>query len=268
MKTFDFTFTLNETYPFWSGIIGGTFLMLSYFGTDQSQVQRYLTAKSVDEARSSLLISAYWKIPLQALILLIGILVFVFYLFQPQPTLFNPAPVSYTHLDVYKRQVLAGLNTYFEALNAAGGIGGKYKGKVLAEDITYANPSSGSQKYQKIKDQVTMFASIIGTDQINGVLPLLAEDSILALPTTFDAEWVRNPNLLPWGVPYQLQAINGVGYAVTDGGYAGKPVCTMTLATGYGEAVVEGIDHLAKEMNFTVAAKATFKQDDLSLIHI
>ena len=91
MKTFDFTFTLNETYTFWSGIIGGTFLMLSYFGTDQSQVQRYLTAKSVDEARSSLLMSAYWKIPLQALILLIGILLFVFYLFRPQPALFNPA---------------------------------------------------------------------------------------------------------------------------------------------------------------------------------
>lgn len=91
MKAFDFSFTLNETYTFWSGIIGGTFLMLSYFGTDQSQVQRYLTAKSVDEARSSLLMSAYWKIPLQGLILLIGILVFVFYLFQPQPALFNPA---------------------------------------------------------------------------------------------------------------------------------------------------------------------------------
>ncbi len=91
MKTFDFSFTLKETYTFWSGIIGGTFLMLSYFGTDQSQVQRYLTAKSVDEARSSLLMSAYWKIPLQALVLLIGILVFVFYLFQPQPVLFNPA---------------------------------------------------------------------------------------------------------------------------------------------------------------------------------
>ncbi len=80
-----------STYTFWSGIIGGTFLMLSYFGTDQSQVQRYLTARSVDEARSSLLMSAYWKIPLQALILLIGVLVFVFYLFQPPPLLFNPA---------------------------------------------------------------------------------------------------------------------------------------------------------------------------------
>ena len=91
MRTFDFSFNLNETYTFWSGVIGGTFLMLSYFGADQSQVQRYLTARSVDEARSSLLISAYWKIPLQALILVIGILVFVYYQFQPQPLLFNPA---------------------------------------------------------------------------------------------------------------------------------------------------------------------------------
>jgi Na+/proline symporter len=65
--------------------------MLSYFGTDQSQVQRYLTARSVAEARSSLLMSAYWKIPLQGLILFIGVLVFVFYLFERPPLLFNPA---------------------------------------------------------------------------------------------------------------------------------------------------------------------------------
>ncbi|MGH9884842.1 MAG: sodium:solute symporter family transporter, partial [bacterium] len=66
-------------------------LMLSYFGTDQSQVQRYLSAKSVEQARSSLLMSAYWKIPLQALVLLVGVLVFVFYQFHKQPLLFNPA---------------------------------------------------------------------------------------------------------------------------------------------------------------------------------
>ena len=91
LNAFDFSFDLNETYTFWSGVIGGTFLMLSYFGTDQSQVQRYLAARSVDEARSSLLMSAYWKIPLQALVLLIGVLVFVFYLFQAPPLLYNPA---------------------------------------------------------------------------------------------------------------------------------------------------------------------------------
>jgi len=91
LKVFDFSFNLSETYTFWSGIIGGTFLMLSYFGTDQSQVQRYLTARSVDEARSSLLMSAYWKIPLQALILLVGVLVFLYFLFTPAPLLYNPA---------------------------------------------------------------------------------------------------------------------------------------------------------------------------------
>ncbi|MGH7678188.1 MAG: sodium:solute symporter, partial [Gemmatimonadaceae bacterium] len=91
LEAFDFSFNLNNTYTFWSGVIGGTFLMLSYFGTDQSQVQRYLTARSVDEARSSLLMSAYWKIPLQALVLLIGVLVFVFYIFVPPPLYFNPA---------------------------------------------------------------------------------------------------------------------------------------------------------------------------------
>jgi SSS family transporter len=91
LRTFDFSFSLTNTYTVWSGLIGGTFLMLSYFGTDQSQVQRYLTARSVDEARSSLLMSAYWKIPLQALVLLVGVLVFVFYQFQAPPLLYNPA---------------------------------------------------------------------------------------------------------------------------------------------------------------------------------
>jgi SSS family transporter len=91
LRTFDFSFSLENTYTFWSGVIGGTFLMLSYFGTDQSQVQRYLTARSVEEARSSLLMSAYWKIPLQALVLFVGVLVFVFYLFERPPMLFNPA---------------------------------------------------------------------------------------------------------------------------------------------------------------------------------
>jgi Na+/proline symporter len=91
LRVFDFSFSVTNTYTFWSGLIGGTFLMLSYFGTDQSQVQRYLSAKSVEEARSSLLISAYWKIPLQALVLLVGVLVFVFYETHEQPILFNPS---------------------------------------------------------------------------------------------------------------------------------------------------------------------------------
>ncbi len=89
MQAIDFTFDTTNQYTFWSGIIGGLFLQLSYFGTDQSQVQRYLTAKSVDAARHSLLMSAFWKIPLQVLVLVIGVLMFAYFLFQPAPMLFK-----------------------------------------------------------------------------------------------------------------------------------------------------------------------------------
>jgi Na+/proline symporter len=89
LRTFDFSFDLTNPYTFWSGTIAALFLFCSYFGTDQSQVQRYLTARSVDEARRSLLMSAYWKIPLQFLVLVLGVLVFVFYVFNPPPLLFS-----------------------------------------------------------------------------------------------------------------------------------------------------------------------------------
>ncbi|HWP38003.1 MAG TPA: sodium:solute symporter [Gemmatimonadales bacterium] len=132
-RVFDFSFSPNETYTFWSGVIGGTFLAMSYFGTDQSQAQRYFTARSVDEARSSLLMSAYWKIPLQALVLLIGVLVFVYYLFQAPPLLFNPAheqrvraadAALYESLSGRYRQALAGRTQAAQALADAAAGGG------------------------------------------------------------------------------------------------------------------------------------------------
>jgi SSS family transporter len=98
LQAIDFSTDPSRPFTFWSGLIGGMFLALGYFGCDQSQVQRYLTARSVDEGRQSLLMSAYWKIPLQTLILITGVLVFVFFLFRPAPMLFNP---------VYDAQVAA-----------------------------------------------------------------------------------------------------------------------------------------------------------------
>jgi Na+/proline symporter len=109
LQAIDFTFDLNETYTFWSGLIGGLFLMLGYFGCDQSQVQRYLTARSVGGGRRALMMSAFAKIPLQMLILLTGVLVFVFYLFNEPPMLFNP---------VHDEQVQAsGRSTEYAALH-------------------------------------------------------------------------------------------------------------------------------------------------------
>lgn len=89
LQAFNFSTDPSVRFTVWTGTLGALFLFLSYFGTDQSQVQRYLTAKSVDEARTSLFMSAYWKIPLQALVMIIGVLMFVFYLFTPPPMLFN-----------------------------------------------------------------------------------------------------------------------------------------------------------------------------------
>jgi SSS family solute:Na+ symporter len=91
LRSFDFSFDLSNQYTFWSGTIAALFLFCAYFGADQSQVQRYLTARSLPEARQSLLMSAYWKIPLQVIVLLAGVLVFVFYTFNPGPLIFSAA---------------------------------------------------------------------------------------------------------------------------------------------------------------------------------
>jgi len=90
MEVLDFSFNLNNRYTFWSGIIGGTFLMLSYFGTDQSQVQRYLSGKSVKEMQLGLIFNGLLKVPMQFFILLVGVMVFVFYQFNEAPVNFNP----------------------------------------------------------------------------------------------------------------------------------------------------------------------------------
>jgi SSS family transporter len=90
LNAIDFSFDLSNRYTFWSGIIGGTFLMLSYFGTDQSQVQRYLGGSSVTQSRIGLLANGIVKIPMQFFILLTGAMVFVFYQFTTPPLFFNP----------------------------------------------------------------------------------------------------------------------------------------------------------------------------------
>jgi solute:Na+ symporter, SSS family len=90
LNAIDFSFNLNDRYTFWSGIIGGTFLMLSYFGTDQSQVARYVAAKNITQSRMGLLVNGLVKIPMQFIILFIGAMVFVFYQFVTPPLFFNP----------------------------------------------------------------------------------------------------------------------------------------------------------------------------------
>jgi solute:Na+ symporter, SSS family len=136
VRTVDMSFSLNETYTFWSGLIGGLFLMLSYFGCDQSQVQRFLTARSVSEGRTSLLMSAFIKIPMQFLILFIGVMVFVFYQFTQPPMIFKAddrarieQSAEFQQLEAeYQRAFASRRQAAIDFANAGGAVGGNAEG--------------------------------------------------------------------------------------------------------------------------------------------
>ncbi|WP_055446106.1 sodium:solute symporter [Lacinutrix mariniflava] len=122
MEVLDFSFDLNNRYTFWTGIIGGTFLMLSYFGTDQSQVQRYLSGKSIREMQLGLMFNGLLKIPMQFFILFVGVMVFVFYQFNQAPVNFNPTATEVVlnseYADEYKA-IQQEQKTLFENKKAA-----------------------------------------------------------------------------------------------------------------------------------------------------
>ena len=107
LNVVDFSFDMSNRYTFWSGMLGGFFLFLSYFGTDQSQVQRYLSGRSLSESRLGLLFNGIIKVPMQFLVLFVGILVFIFFLFVKPPIHFNSAnlvivkenPITASRLD-------------------------------------------------------------------------------------------------------------------------------------------------------------------------
>ena len=104
MEVLDFSFNFDDRYTFWSGIIGGSFLALSYFGTDQSQVQRYLSASSVKQSQMGLIFNGFLKVPMQFFILLVGVMVFVFYQFEQAPLNFNPAATEAVENSSYQEE--------------------------------------------------------------------------------------------------------------------------------------------------------------------
>ena len=101
----NFKFDLSDRYNFWSGIFGGTFLFLSYFGTDQSQVQRYLSGKTLSESRLGLLFNGIIKLPMQFLVLFVGVMMFVFFQFNKSPIHFNPGNLAAVQTPQYQGQL-------------------------------------------------------------------------------------------------------------------------------------------------------------------
>ena len=107
-------FDWNDRYNIWSAFLGGTFLFLSYFGTDQSQVQRYLTGKSLKEARLGLMFNGLFKVPMQFFILLTGVMVFVFFQFEKTPLHFNPITQKVLHQNVQYQELKKEYDVLFE----------------------------------------------------------------------------------------------------------------------------------------------------------
>lgn len=120
LEIIDFKFDLNDRYNIWSAMLGGTFLFLSYFGTDQSQVQRYLSGKSLTESRLGLLFNGIFKVPMQFMVLFVGIMVFVFFLFQPPPIHFNTANLDKVRQSEYAGE-LATLEAEYALVNTTTG---------------------------------------------------------------------------------------------------------------------------------------------------
>ncbi len=191
----DFSFDLENKYTVWTGLTGGVFLMLSYFGTDQSQVARYLSGKSIRESRLGLIFNGLVKVPMQFFILLVGVMVFVFYQFNQAPIFFNEVGVEKVMQSEYKEdfekiQTAYNLNyqeksklqlAYADAINnenisEAEKLGGAIK-KLHSEELELRNSSKDliSKADSKIEtnDKDYVFIHFILTQLPRGLIGLL-----------------------------------------------------------------------------------------------
>jgi len=154
----------------------------------------------------------------------------------------------------------AGNQLYVDYVNSQGGVAGKYKIELVQRDSRYDAPTA-AQAYNRLKGDVVGFVQILGTPIISALLPQLERDKLTAGPATLDSLWVREPNLIPIGAPYQIQAINAMDYYQRNGG-EGKRVCTMIQDDPYGEAGQSGVEFAAEELGFEIAETARYKTGD------
>lgn len=150
-----------------------------------------------------------------------------------------------------------GNKVFFDQLNAAGGIAGKYKVELVVRDSKYESQTA-IQEYNATKGDVVMYAQLLGTPIVNALLPQLDGDGIVAAPASLDAFWVREQSLLPIGGPYQIQMINGVDWYVNEGGGEGKTICSLTQDDPYGEAGQQGLDFIADELGLELGPQVKF----------
>lgn len=161
---------------------------------------------------------------------------------------------------VIGKPLTAGNEVFFKAVNAKGGIAGKYPVELVQEDTQYRTDLT-VQKYNKLKSQVVTFGQVLGTANTLAIVPQLRRDGLIAAPASLDALWVREDTLLPIGGPYQVQAINALDYWVKNEG-EGKSACSFIQDDAYGEAGQEGLEFAAKELGVEIKTTQRFKVGD------
>jgi ABC-type branched-subunit amino acid transport system substrate-binding protein len=157
--------------------------------------------------------------------------------------------------------ITAGNEAYWARINDAGGIAGKFKVQLKPVDTKYT-PAEAKTLYGQLKGEVAVFGQILGTGVVDALKDDLKADEIVGQPATLDAFWIHEPGLIPFGAPYQIQAVNGLDYAVRKLDAKNKHVCALTKDDPYGAAGLAGYDHALESLGLPSAAKATFKQGD------
>lgn len=203
-------FDLNDRYNIWSGLIAGTFLFLSYFGTDQSQVARYLGGRSITESRMGLMFNGLLKVPVQFLILFIGVMVFVFYLFNQPPVFYNQVLIDRA-LQTEQRDKILALNEEYNVVyaekkvaveNLVDALHSKNEGEIAEQRLNVMYIQSREKKIRddvrvaiteaipnaKTQDRDYIFLNFVLNNLPNGVVGLIIAIMFLAAMSSMASE--------------------------------------------------------------------------------
>ena len=158
-----------------------------------------------------------------------------------------------------------GGDVWWKRVNAQGGIGGKYKVEIIKTDNQNLAPMS-VQQLNLIRGNIVLVSHFFGTHTIKAALPILREEHLVAAPVAFDSDWVHEPQVIPVGSAYQIQAINAMDYYVNQTGGRGKKICAFIRDDSYGQAGLEGVVFAGKQLGYSVPVVVRYALGDQDFI--
>jgi SSS family transporter len=242
MNVIDWKFDADNRYNIWSGIIGGFFLQLSYFGTDQSQVGRYLTGSSVGQSRMGLIMNGLIKIPMQFCILLIGVLVFAFYQFNRPPMFFNQYEVK----QVQKSEYSGEYNKLETAYTAA-----FEQRKATANELINAIDSKNDARIQQAREQLQLTEDALGKIRKDGMAVMKKNN---AQADTNDTNYV----FLNFVTHYLPKGLIGLLIAIVFMASMGSTASALNslASTTVIDIYKRGVNKTASDQNYLNASRA------------